>query len=143
MQRFLVDANVLSEGTRSRPDPAALDWLARHERSLVVNPVVLGELEYGILCLPSGRKRKALLQWFEQGIRCLSNIEIDGQTARHWAQLLADLKRRGQAMPVKDSLIAASARQHSLIIATRNTRDFLHAGVEIVNPFDGCSSSLA
>jgi hypothetical protein len=39
-------------------------------------------------------------------------------------------------MPVKDSLIAASARQHNLTVVTRNTRDFRHAAVELINPFD-------
>ncbi len=38
-------------------------------------------------------------------------------------------------MPVKDSLIAASARQHRLAIATHNTTDFQHAGVKLVDPF--------
>jgi toxin FitB len=39
-------------------------------------------------------------------------------------------------MPIKDSLIAASALQHELTIATRNVADYRHAGVQIVNPFD-------
>ncbi len=40
-----------------------------------------------------------------------------------------------RAMPVKDSLIAASALQHRLTVATRNTADFQHAGVPLVDPF--------
>jgi predicted nucleic acid-binding protein len=40
-------------------------------------------------------------------------------------------------MPVKDSLIAASALAHRLTVATRNIRDFRPAGVPLVNPFDG------
>lgn len=39
-------------------------------------------------------------------------------------------------MPVKDSLIAATALAHGLTIATRNTRDFAKTGVRIVNPFE-------
>jgi predicted nucleic acid-binding protein len=39
-------------------------------------------------------------------------------------------------MPVKDSLIAASALQHHLTIATRNISDFQNAGVSLFNPFE-------
>lgn len=136
MTRFLVDANVLSEATRKQPLPCVLDWLEEHQRDILVNPIILGELEYGILGLPDGRKRKSLLKWFESGVRHLGLVELDATTAGHWARLLAELRQKGCAMPVKDSLIAASARQHSLTVATRNTRDFRHAGVELINPFD-------
>ena len=49
---FLVDANVLSEATRPEPNAPVLDWLERHERDLAVDPVVLGEIRFGILLLP-------------------------------------------------------------------------------------------
>jgi hypothetical protein len=38
-------------------------------------------------------------------------------------------------MPIKDSLIAATALVHQLTVATRNQDDFEKAGVKIVNPF--------
>ncbi len=43
--------------------------------------------------------------------------------------------RQWKALPVKDSLIAATALVHDLAIATRNRSDFVHAGVRIVDPF--------
>jgi hypothetical protein len=49
--------------------------------------------------------------------------------------LLADLRAAGHAMPIKDSLIAATALVHGMTVATRNVRDFRRAGVKIVNPF--------
>lgn len=36
----------------------------------------------------------------------------------------------------RDSVIAATARRHALAIATRNVKDYKHAGVDVVNPFD-------
>jgi len=133
--KFLVDADVLSEATKPRPAGEVVDWLRRHDVDLIVNPIILGELEYGILLLPTGRRRKKLLDWFERGIQQLNVVEIDATTASIWAKLLADLKRKGKAMPMKDSLIVASAKQHGLTVATRNTTDFRHAGVPVVNPF--------
>ena len=38
-------------------------------------------------------------------------------------------------MPVKDSLIAATALVHGLVVATRNRSEFTNAGVLVVDPF--------
>jgi predicted nucleic acid-binding protein len=64
-----VDATVLSEPTKPAPDARVVDWLRRHERNLAVNPIILGELEYGILILPASRRRTRLEQWFTAGVQ--------------------------------------------------------------------------
>ena len=38
-------------------------------------------------------------------------------------------------MPVKDSLIAATALTHALAVVSRNESDFAPSGVNIINPF--------
>lgn len=134
--KYLVDANVLSEVTRPAPSSAVVDWLRKHERDMVVTPIVLGEIEYGIGLTASSTKRKALQQWFEDGLQRLRVLDLDSGTASAWATLLVRLKKKGQAMPVKDSLIAASALQHHLTIATRNIGDFRSVGVPLMNPFE-------
>jgi hypothetical protein len=133
--KYLVDANVLSEPTKPTPDERALHWLRRYESELAVNPIILGELEYGILLLPAGRRRKRLEAWFATGVERLRVLDFDTASAAAWARLLAGLKRKGRAMPVKDSLIAATALAHGLSVATRNVADFRYAGVPVVNPF--------
>jgi predicted nucleic acid-binding protein len=138
--KFLVDANVLSEPTRSVPDPAVTAWLRDHESELVIDPVILGEIRYGILLLPKGRKRKLLEAWFESGIHRLRCLEWTGECALVWAELLATLRRKDRRMPVKDSLIAATALRHSLTVATRNVADFKSAGVPVINPFSNLPS---
>lgn len=134
--RFLVDANVLSEPTRAEPSVKVVEWLSHHERELVVDPVILGELRFGILLLERGRKRQRLERWFEDGVGRMTCLPWDAATGLRWAQLLADLRAAGQAMPVKDSMIAATALVHELTVATRTRRDFARARVEVVNPFD-------
>ena len=47
--KFLVDANVLSEATKPAPEPRVIEWLRVHERDLAVDPIILGELRFGIL----------------------------------------------------------------------------------------------
>lgn len=132
---YLVDANVLSEATRPSPDPAVVEWLRRHEREIAVDPVVVGEIRFGILLLPRGKRRTRLERWFADGIAKLHCLPWELETGVRWAQLLADLRRAGRAMPVKDSLIAATALRHEIAIVTRNRRDFEASGVAVVDPF--------
>ena len=133
--RYLVDANVLSEATKPAPARRVLEWLQTHERDLAVDPIILGELRFGILLLPKGKKRTSLERWFDDGVKRLRCLPWDAETGLRWAQLLARLRTTGRAMPIKDSLIAATALLHGLVVATRNKLDFGAAGVKIVDPF--------
>jgi len=133
--KFVVDANVLSEVTKPTPSGRVIAWLRRHEAELVVTPIVLGELEYGILLLPAGKRRTRLVDWFAKGAQRMRSLDLDARTASAWAGLLSRLKKKGLAMPVKDSLIAASALANGLTVATRDTDDFRNSGVPLVNPF--------
>jgi predicted nucleic acid-binding protein len=133
--KFLVDADVLSEPTKPAPSARVIAWLRANEHDLAVNPIILGEIEYGILLVPAGKRRTRLQQWFQQGIRRMRSLDLDAHAGSAWASLLARLRAKGLAMPVKDSLIAATALAHGLTVATHNTADFRHAGVALVDPF--------
>ena len=89
---------------------------------------------FGILALPRGRRRTRLERWFDEGVRRLHCIAWDATTGLRWAELLATLRASGRAMPIKDSLIAATALTHDLTVATLNRRDFEAAMVTIVDP---------
>jgi toxin FitB len=133
---YLVDANVLSEATKPAPNRYVIDWLRRSEREIAIDPFILGELQFGILILPGGRRKRRLQQWFERGIVRIRCLEWSSASGLRWANLLAELRRTGQAMAIKDSLIAATALVHGLTLATRNTKDFTKAGVSVLNPFE-------
>ncbi len=134
--KYIVDANLLSEATKPDPEPQVLEWLRLNEAHLAVTPVILGELEYGILLFPTSRRKKQLEVWFEKIRSTAHCIDFDSKAASSWARLLAYLKSKGYAMPIKDSLIAASAIAHNLTVATRSTRDFKNARVPLINPFE-------
>jgi predicted nucleic acid-binding protein len=133
--RYLVDANVLSEPTRPAPDANAIEWLRQNERELAVDPIILGELRFGILLLHEGKKRARLEQWFDAGVTRLRCLPWEAETGLRWAGLLASLRASGRAMPIKDSFIAATAPVHDLVVATRNRADFEKAGVGVIDPF--------
>lgn len=133
--RYLVDANVLSEPTKAAPHPGVVEWLRRHERDIAVDPIILGEIRFGILLLPKGRRRARLARWFAEGVQRLVCLPWEAATGLRWAELLAHLRASGRAMPIKDSLIAATALVHGLVVATRNRADFDKAGVKVADPF--------
>jgi predicted nucleic acid-binding protein len=133
--KYVVDANVLSEPTKKVPDSKVVDWLRENEREIVVDPIILGELRFGILLLRSGRRRAGLERWFDAGVQRLRCVPWEAETGLRWAQLLASLRTAGRAMPIKDSLIAATALVHDLTVVTRNRIDFEKAGVRIIDPF--------
>lgn len=132
---YLVDANVLSEATKPSPEPKVLNWLRANEAELAVDPIILGEIRFGINRMPPGRRKMRFERWFGEGVENLVCLPIEAATGIRWAQLLAKLGAAGSAMPFKDSLIAATALVHGLTVATRNFRDFKAAGVKVVDPF--------
>ena len=67
----------------------------------------------------------------------LECVSWDAETGMKWADLVARLRRNGLSMPIKDSLMAATALVHGLTIATRNVADFKKTGAKVVDPFDG------
>ena len=134
---YLVDANVLSEATRRDPAPEVVDWLEAHEAELVTDAIVLAELAIGVERLPKGRKRKRLEEWFDALVETIECLPWDAATSREWARLVTGIRGRGRTMPLFDSMIAATARAHDLILVTRNVRDFEPCGAEVLNPFSG------
>jgi predicted nucleic acid-binding protein len=70
--------------------------------------------------MPKGAGRFHCLPW-------------DADTGLKWAELLARLRKTGKTMPIKDSLIAATAIVHGLAVVTRNRIDFAKAGGHVVS----------
>jgi predicted nucleic acid-binding protein len=132
---YLVDANILSEPTKRRPDAKVVAWLSANERDFVVDSVILGELAIGVLVLRPGRKRAQLERWFEAVVDRIDCLAWDAAISRRWAQLVADLRKKGHTLPVLDSMIAATALAHGFTVATHNVRDFQKAGVPVLDPF--------
>jgi predicted nucleic acid-binding protein len=132
---YLVDGNVLSEPTKPNPSARVIGWLRANQRELAVDPIILGEVRFGILLLPPGKRRRTLERWFEQHVNILVCLPWDAAAGLRWAELVADLRRAGLGMSVKDSMIAATALLHRLTVATRNQKDFRKAGVKVFDPF--------
>jgi predicted nucleic acid-binding protein len=89
--------------------------------------------------LDNGKRKQALLKaaefiFINFAGRCLS---FDGNTASHYASIIAFAKKQGRAMSVEDAQIAAIAIQHAAALSTRNVADFdFLVNLKLINPFN-------
>lgn len=136
---IVLDTNVLSALMQQRPDAQVVAWLDKQAaESIWISTVTLFEARYGLALLASGRRKKLLLERFEQFLeedlesRVLS---FDTQAANQAAQLAAERKARGRPVDMRDTFIAGIALARRATLATRNTRHFDDLSVPVVNPW--------
>jgi toxin FitB len=134
---MLRDTNVVSELRKGRRcHRAVAAWQSGIElHALFLSVVTLVELRLGIAL--NARKDEAaadvLLDWYEKAVKPTFAgriLGIDERIAERCALLHVPVTR-----PWRDSLIAATAAEHGMIVATRNVADFKALGVEVVNPW--------
>lgn len=134
----LLDTNVVSELMRPNTNPAVRAWVdAIPLQNVHVSAITLAELLRGIEQLAVGRRKRELVVALD---RLFANLEervlpVDRTVAEHWAAMNAAADRAGRPLPSMDSLIAATARAHGLLVATRNTADMGRCGVQVFNPW--------
>jgi predicted nucleic acid-binding protein len=133
---YLLDTNVLSELRKgARCDAAVAAWAERErQESHYLSTLSLGEIRKGIELLrrKAPRDAAALEVWLARLIDQYEGaiLGITPEIAETWGRLCA---RR--PLPVIDSLLAATALEFGLTVATRNIADFKGTGVKTVNPF--------
>ena len=134
MNQYLLDMNVVSELRKLRPHGAVATWFgAMEETNLFLSAVTLGEIQAGIERTRRQDPRKAteLERWVDGLPVSYQVLPMDGPCFREWGRIM-----HGRPPDLlEDALIAATARVHHLIVATRNERDFKQLDVRTFNPF--------
>jgi predicted nucleic acid-binding protein len=138
---FLLDTNIPSETLRPYPDPKVIRWLraGSSKDAQFISVVSIGELRRGAALLPASARRTqlerflvlTLPEWFESRI-----LPVTETIADRWGVLDARRQLAGKPITIADGLIAATALEHGLTIATRNVRDFADLELPIINPWD-------
>lgn len=138
--RYLLDTCLISELIRPKPDPGVIGWLGeREEERLFLSVLTLGELQKGISKLDPSPRRDKLQGWVEMDLSRRFQgrlLPVDAEVAVTWGHLQGESERRGERLPVVDSLLAATALAHNLIVVTRNTKDLAKCQVQIINPWE-------
>ena len=139
MNGWLLDTNIVSELQRPVPDRRVLAFIAQQPRqSLFLSTVNLAEIRFGIH-LASGQRRRELELWLEQAIRPMFGariLPISEDIMLRWRMLVHEGRKQGRTFPQPDLILAATALEHDLTLATRNTRDFIGLGLRLSNPWD-------
>ena len=135
---YLLDTCLLSEFKKKQPDQKVIDWLdAQLEETLFLSTVTIGEIQKGIARLSASKRQTELEVWLEDLIYRYDErvLPLDTVVMRQWGQLIGTLEKQGRALPLLDSLIAATALTHDLGLVTRNENDFAGTNVSLLNPW--------
>ena len=129
----LADINVISEFVKTTPDGQVMRWL-ESVQLMAISAVTLEEAHFGLAWQPNTRK----LALFNALVERLHAVyPITPAIAQRGGVLRGQFQAQGIVRSAPDMLIAATAIEHQLVLATRNVRDFMGCGVQVVNPFDG------
>jgi predicted nucleic acid-binding protein len=107
--------------------------------NLFLSVVTIGEICKGIDLLPAGQKRNSLQRWLETDVRPWFDgriLPVTEGIAERWGHLSAAAKKQGITLAVADDIIAATAVEHGLTLATRNSKDFTSLGLAVFNPWN-------
>jgi hypothetical protein len=136
---YLVDTNVISELRKARRDPNVVAWLgSAPDDGLYLSVITIGEIAKGIAKVRRAGSPQAvadadaLQSWLEAVLSDFSPriLPVTVSVATRWGRLC-------DAHPqlATDMLIAATALEHDLTVATRDVDHFRPARVRVVNPF--------
>jgi hypothetical protein len=140
MNGWLLDTNIVAELVKEKPDKACLDWLRVKRGLCYISAVTAAELSFGIERLAEGRRKTELAREFAflQEDYAGRFFDFDGPAAVEWGRYAAELEADFGAdwwktFDLRDTQIAAIAREYGLVVVTRNVKHFPFC--EVVNPF--------
>jgi len=138
--KYLLDTCVISELVKPSPNPMVLDWLndIPSER-LFLSVITIGEIRKGLIKLPDSKRKDRLTEWLNSLLEDYQDriYTIDLTVAENWGVMQGKAEKSGMPMSSMDSLIAAIAYTHNLVLVTRNIIDFKATNLPINNPWKG------
>ena len=136
--KYLLDTCVISELVKPSPNPMVLDWLhAILSERLFLSVITIGEIRKGLTKLPESKQKDRLTEWLNTLLEDYQDriYAIDLTVAENWGVLQGNAEKSGMPMSSIDSLIAAIAYTHNLVLVTRNVSDFKATNLPLSNPW--------
>ena len=138
--KYLLDTCLISEVVKKVPHPSVVSWLdEQDEQGLFLSALTIGELQKGISKLLDSERKDELQAWVEHDLALRFTgriIDIEMEVMLIWGRMQGESERRGERLPVMDSLIAATAKAHGLAVVTRNVTDIERCQVKVCNPWE-------
>ena len=139
MTEWLLDTNIISELRRPRPEPKVVAFIrAQPLDALFISVVTLAEIRFGIELLPDAARRAALTDWLTHKVRPMFEqraLRVSEDVIVKWRLMVEDGRKAGHTFSQPDLFIAATARHHGLTIVSRDTTEYVRAGVPVFNPW--------
>jgi len=136
---ILLDTNIVSELMAREPNKKVIDWLnSIPTNNLSFSTVSIGEISYGLETMSQSKRKSFLINRFEYFLEKVFAERIfnfDESSALLYGELMAKRRKKGKPMASLDGQIAAIAIDKKLSLATRNSKDFINLGLELINPF--------
>jgi toxin FitB len=137
--RWLLDTNVVLEIVGPACNPAVHAWFTgERENSFGLSVMTLAEIEQGIAGLPEGDARRPRYEAQRAAIESRFGnhiVPVDLKVAVRFGFLSGLLRRSCRKAPVVDTLLAATAIEHGLVLVTRNTKDVAATGASLFDPW--------
>jgi predicted nucleic acid-binding protein len=137
----LLDTNIVSELRKPRPDTKVQAFVAAQPAHLLhLSTITFAEVRYGIERLADAVRRQDLTLWLERTLRPLFSgrtLEVSEDVVLRWRQMLEGGRRRGHTFSQPDLFVAAIAAFEELVVVSRDTSEFVAAGVPVLNPWTG------
>lgn len=111
---MILDTNALSAVADG---DASLEPLLQRLSEPSIPVIVLGEYRYGIW---QSRERKHYEQWLTEYLPDYRILDVNEETAVHYASVRAEMKKAGTPIPTNDVWIAALCRQYTLPLLSRD-----------------------
>jgi predicted nucleic acid-binding protein len=138
---YLLDTNVVSELRKPKPDRRVIAFVAGQALDrLYLSSVTLAEIRLGIELIDDVGRRSDLTLWLDNELRPMFDgriLQADEDVLLRWRLIIEAGRKRGHTFSHPDVLIAAIAASHGLTVATRNSSEFVAAGVNVLDPWTG------
>ncbi len=135
--KYLLDTNVISEVRKGRKaHPAVRKWWSETKiENIYTSVMVLGEIRQGVerLRIKDPQRAQEIENWLRSITASMGTrlLVVNQKTADTWGRMGVN-----RSLPLVDSVLAATAVAHGLILVTRNTKDIQGIGVNYLNPFE-------
>jgi predicted nucleic acid-binding protein len=138
--KYLLDTCLISELIKPKPSEKVIHWVGQaHELSLYLSVITLGEIFKGITKLSDLNRKETLKKWVQVDLKHRFEgriLSIDSFIMEKWGTFLGENAKKGINLPVIDALIASTALVHTLILVTRNVKDFSPFPIQVLNPWE-------
>ena len=116
----MLDTNIVSALVRN-PHGALRDkFVGIDSKTICISIIVAAEIRFGLV---KGVAKQMQFQ-IEALLENLDILALDAPVDTHYAEIRANLEKRGLPISANDLLIAAHARSLNLTLVTNNTGEF-------------------